>query len=151
VAEWLSAARRGKQPVSRNVVAAGLVLLELMREKFPLTAADYATDGQQIKEIKKLVRRALERHGETRTYSSELGRTSRSTIGHAHKLAERLNKLTSLQAFDARSRARLAEELQRPLVAIITDFLNRSGIEIALPDDVPISQVVAEILRAAGE
>ncbi|MCH8837042.1 MAG: DUF4928 family protein [Candidatus Marinimicrobia bacterium] len=71
----------------QNVVCAGLAVLELVRGIYPLAHDDYITENNQIRGIGgSSIRKILARHGESRAYLREGGRTTRSTVPAAQSL-----------------------------------------------------------------
>jgi hypothetical protein len=136
----------------RSVVCAGLAVLERVRlgANLPLRPEDYLTKKNQVRTGGPLIKRILRRHGETRLYSREGGRTTRGTRPAAERFVERLNPLKDLATASSLEREQVADALQRWLVEnAVRDYFNRQQIEVEISLDKPGPQIIADILEAA--
>lgn len=135
----------------RYVVCAGLAVLERFRETFPLEEQDYLTAKNQVRTSRSVIQTILGRHGETRVYAREGGRTTRGTRTAADKLVTRLNAVSGLADLPVSTRTKLADRLQGWLVERVLDYFNRKRIEPEIDLGKSSPQIVADILDAANQ
>ena len=79
---WYESKRSKRGNVNRNVMAVGIGISELLQNRFPLTDDYVQSDkGSQVRGLSgACIKTVLARHGETRAFASEGGRTSRGTL-----------------------------------------------------------------------
>ena len=97
----------------------GLRVLEIFRRHWPLHENQYLTaGGGQVAGLSGASgNEVVQRHApEFRAMGTESGRTSRSTVSAARRLAARLNDLPQSVAADSERRAHIADEMQRWIV-----------------------------------
>ncbi len=140
--------------VNTNVMASGIAVAELLRDRFPLAPKDVESkNGSQVKGLSgKLVKNVLAGHGETRKFTVEAGRTSRGTLPMAKDLAEALGTAFDSCDLDERERDDVAEALQAFFVKCIQkDYLDKQKIRVSIDCTKPVSALVGDILDAAQE
>lgn len=150
LAGWYDSERPSPtQEPERYVVCAGLAVLERARQVFPLAHTDYITDKNQVKTGGPFIKAILARYGETRTYASEGGRTTRGTRTAAEHWAARLNALTAVSELDLDKRAELIDRLQGWLVDHVREYFNRKRIEVEIDLEKPAPLIIRDILEVA--
>ncbi|MHA7967393.1 DUF4928 family protein [Paenibacillus sp. CAU 1782] len=136
----------------RYVVCAGLAVLEIARDAFPLQQSDYITAKNQVKTSGALIKKILERYGETRKYAAEGGRTTRGTRTAAEKFVAKLNvEFSELQELDDAQKHLIIDQMQGWLVDRVKGYFNRKRIEVELLLIKPSYQIISDILAAAEE
>lgn len=138
----------GDEP-ERYVVCAGLAVLEHMRNAFPLCEEDYLTPGNQVRTGGAMISRILSRYGETRTYAKEGARTTRRTRVAAESLVALLNAHENIEELSIQERREIIDELQGWLADRAKEYFDRRRIEVDIEPEKPMSDIVADILRAA--
>lgn len=152
LSEWYDSERpgAGREP-ERYVICAGLAVLEHSRTAFPLDQDDFITEGNQVKTSGSLIKSILKRHGETRNFASEGGRTTRGTRPAAERFVERLNALPGFGSLPESERGRLVDELQRWLADRAKEYFQRRKIDVEISLEKAAPQIIADILAAAAE
>lgn len=143
----------GEEPL-RYAVCAGLAVLEIMREIYPLNEQDYITDKNQVRTSGKTIKKILERQGETRTYAREGGRTTRGTRPAAERLVSRLNNCACSEMFatlNQNDRLDVIDSLQGWLVDKVKEYFERKKIEVEIHLSKPSWQIIADILSMADK
>ena len=140
----------GSGQPERNVVCAGLAVLERTRKVFPLQRHDYITDGNQVRTSGSLIKTILRRYGIGQNYASEGGRTTRGTVPAAERLVTLLNQEERIAAMSQAERNNLIDALQEWLASKVKDYFDRQRIEIEVKIDRSGPQIVGEILAAAN-
>lgn len=149
--EWYDSQRPAPgQPAERFVVCAGLAVLEHMRSQFPLSRSDFVTEKNQVKTGGPFIKKILERHGETRNYASEGGRTTRGTVPAADSLATLFTERSGLADLNGSDRLENIEQLQLWLVERVKDYFNQQRISVDIHLDSPPGHIIAHILEVAG-
>jgi hypothetical protein len=154
LARWFDQERKNQEGGSdRYIVCAGLAVLEILKRKFPIRAKDYLTRGNQVKTSGPLIKKILREHGETRRYSAEGGRTTRSTRPAAERLVRVLNEhLSALQSLPSPDREAIAHDLQGWLVRnFVTAYFERQQLEIEVSLSKPAPQIIGDIIAAASK
>ena len=139
----------GEDP-ERNVIAAAIAVLEQFAKHFPVAREHYVTEGSQVRTSGNLIRKVLARHGETRTFSREGGRTTRGTRPAAEAFASRMNALPGAEALTADERRAISDELQRWLARRATAYLDQRRLEVEIVLTKPASDIISDILAAAA-
>lgn len=149
--EWYESHRSSPdRDPERNVVCAGLAVLEAARERFPLRQEDYLTPKNQVKRTGgPSIQKILRRYGETRMYASEGGRTSRGTRPAAEGLVDAMNSLTELASVSDDDREAVVGALQAWLVDRVREYFDRQRLEVEILLDSSAPQIVADILATA--
>ena len=132
------------------VMCAGLAVLEIMRSAYPLRRNDYVTPGNQVRTSGPLIQSILGKNGEERRFTREGGRTTRATVPAAEGLVAALNGTAALPSLSGEERGQLIDSLQAWLVERVRDYLNQQAIDVEVNLSKPSSQIVADILAAAG-
>ena len=149
---WYESKRNKRGNVNRNVMAVGIGISELLQNRFPLTDDYVQSDkGSQVRGLSgACIKTVLARHGETRAFASEGGRTSRGTLPMALELATIINSaLPSDICEDTRLEA--ANAIANFFVERIqVDFFNRQRIKVEIDLQKPISVIVDDILAEAS-
>lgn len=149
---WYESKRSKRGNVSRNVMAVGIGISELLQNRFPLTNDYVQSDkGSQVRGLSgACIKTVLARHGEMRAFASEGGRTSRGTLPMALELATIINStLPSDTCEDTRLEA--ANAIANFFVERIqVDFFNRQRIKVEIDLQKPISVIVDDILAEAS-
>lgn len=149
---WYEAQRNKKGGVNTNVMTSGIAVADLLRSTFPLTAESLKTKKEgQVKGLSgDFIKQVLEKHGETRKFTVEGGRTSRGTLGLATSLA--LLVSAALEPFDLDDvqREAVAEALETHFVDCVRqDYFNKKRLDVVVDFLKPVSGIVADILEAA--
>ena len=141
-AEWYELQRSKKGSVNTNVMTSGIAVSGLLRETFPLTAGAVKSDkGSQVKGLSGAsIKKVLEKHGETRRFTAEGGRTSRRTLVLATDLAERVSKALLPFEPDAQCREAAAEALETYFVnCVVRDYFNKTRLEVLIDLRKPVA------------
>ena len=149
---WYEAQRNEKGGVNTNVMTSGIAVAELLRTTFPLTAESVKSKKEgQVKGLSgKFIKQVLEKHGETRKFTVEGGRTSRGTLGLATNFALLVSAALEPFALDNECRKAVADVLETHFVHCIQqDYFNKRRLDVAIDFRKPVSGVVADILNAA--
>lgn len=149
---WYESHRNKQGSVNTNVMTSGIAIAELLSDFFPLTAESIrSAKKSQVKGLSgSLIKRVLEKYGETRKFTSEGGRTSRGTLEIATKLAIALTKALTPFELDKEGRETVASALQSYFVERIEwDYFNKKRLELSVDLNKPVAGIVADILNAA--
>ena len=135
----------------RYIVCAGLAVLEVLKHCFPIKESDYLTPRNQVKTSGPLIQKILKDHSEERKYTSEGGRTTRSTRPAAERFVQFLNRTNALHSLRDAERAELASAMQRWLVENgVLPYFNRQHLDAEILAEKPVPQIVADIIAAAA-
>lgn len=151
LADWYGGERPGGSS-ERYIVCAGLAVLEVMRDHYPIEQQHFLTDGNQVKTSGKLIQKILSRFGETRIYTREGGRTTRSTRPAAERLVERLNGSPAGERFAAlegEERQKTIDDLQGWLAQRVREYFDQKRIEVEIDLSKSTRSIVADILAVA--
>ena len=148
---WYATKRSATGTVNRNVMAAALVVIEHMTTAYPLSESDYLATSQVKGLSGAKIRHILTRLGETRSFASEGGRTSRATVSIAKEVAAVLNAscagyeyLTDDEMADAR------RVLQMWVLGKVRqDFFDKQRVKGELDPSLSLSHNIGALLRAA--
>ncbi len=148
LAEWFEYEHKHQEGDSdRYIVCAGLAILEVLKEHFPVNEPDYVTPRNQVRTSGPLIQKILKEHGEGRRYSAEGGRTTRSTRPAAERLVQRLSPIKALGALSEQDRAELAWKMQAWLIENgVLPYFNRQQIDVEISLDRPGPQIIADIM-----
>lgn len=154
IGPWYESKRLGTGRIYTNVMAAGLMLTDIMADAFPLEEEHYLTPSQ-VKGISgERIRDILARHGESRQFTREGGRTSRKTMALSRELAQVLNDSLGAGAY-LDTTAECQEEVRRLLqqwfvTRVRDDYLDRQRIAAdELDPSKPSRRAIAGLLEAA--
>lgn len=148
--DWYESNRPKSGGARTNVINAGLLIASKVRDGLPITEDRYVSpNGSQVRGLSgTAIRKILEKHGETRKYTSEGGRTSRGTLPKAKNLVHRWNSLNSIGTdFDRLSQTLEAFFVEKAKV----DYFDRQRLKVAIDPGKPISQTIRDILTASQE
>lgn len=151
---WYEAKRNKKGGVNTNVMTGGLAVAELLRHTFPLTADSVKTKNEsQVKGLSgAFIKRILEKHGETRKFTVEGGRTSRMTVVMATDLALRMSEALVPFDPDEGCRSAVADALESYFMDRIQgDYFNKKRLEVTISPRKPVAGLVADIFDVAKE
>jgi hypothetical protein len=126
---WLDSCTRGGK-LSRNTISVGLVVLDHLRHKCPVSRSDVISSGGEIKGARSGLGNILEKYGLPRLYLKEV------TTRQGHQDGQRLfdayqwgNQFTTLSD-DAREK--LLQGLTSRLVIEATEWLRRQNLKLDL-------------------
>jgi len=136
----------------RYIICAGLAVLEVLKNHFPIEERHYVTPRNQVRTSGPLIRRILKENGEMRKYSSEGGRTTRSTRPAAERLVRRINTARLFRSLSNEDRLALAGSMQAWLVRNgVLPFFERRQLEVEISLEKPGPQIIGDILAAASK
>ncbi|EAM4476143.1 DUF4928 domain-containing protein [Salmonella enterica subsp. enterica] len=150
---WYEGERAKNGSMNTNVMNAGLIVSQMVADGLPITDARLYSDGKsQVRGLSgPTISKILERHGETRTFTREGGRTSRGTIYLAAAFREVLNNTLIPEDIhiDTVFVSTQLEEFFTQCVRL--DYFDKQRITINLDHTRPVSVVVGEIIKATAE
>lgn len=137
---------------AKGTVSGALVVLENLKNNYTLNIDHHRTKGRsQIKGAGGArTRKILARHGETRTFSSEAGRTNRGLAGGIEKLLEALRR-ARLEDFPKDERSQVLEEAQIFLVGKVREYFSRERVKLAYNSENTTWQTIHDVLEKAKE
>lgn len=151
ICDWYEKKRNSKGNVNTNVMAAGLYMTEHLKKKVPLFEKDYLTDSQVKGAGGSQAKAILQKHGESRKFTSEGGRTSRRTRAYAIELAEiinRKNKEVGIDRLGEQERKQVAFRLQNWFVKRIQeDYFDKQQISVEIDPGKPVRKAVEALVR----
>lgn len=152
---WLTALphlrRYGGLP-PKGVIAAALIVLERLKKSCELSLdAHLAPGGAQIAGIGRPALAAiLGRHGESRLFVSEAGRTNRGNNTPIRELLDTLDR-AGLAQLSPVERQLALERMQARLVALVDGYFRVEALRFDFDPSVPARVLVRRILDAAEE
>lgn len=151
---WYESKRLRNGRIFTNVMTAGLMLTDLMADAFPLEEDDYLTTSQVKGLSGDRIKAILARHGESRQFTREGGRTSRKTMAHCRELAQVLNTSLGAGAYldaTAEEQEEVRDLLQEWFVGRVrADYLEGQRIAAdELDPNKPSKRAIAGLLQAA--
>ncbi|MGG7652710.1 DUF4928 family protein [Kocuria rosea] len=152
VGRWYRDQRKGER-VNTNVMNVGLIVSEMIRGGLPITTERLLSNGEsQVRGLSgSSVARILERHGETRPFTAEGGRTSRGTLPLARSLQQIINESADSVSIGPTDLVWLATDLENFFTRCVqTDYMDKQRIKVELNASKPVSRVVEDILTAAS-
>lgn len=137
---------------ARGTIAAGLVVLEHLKESYELDLkAHRAAGGSQLKGAGAVaLRRILAKFGETREFLKEGGRTNRGGPGDVEQLLRTVESL-NLGTLPQAERTAVLEELQKFLVEKVQEYHARQRLKFAFSASQSVFQTIADLLSVARE
>jgi len=138
------------QRPNRGDIAGGLVLLEHLRANFSLDIkAHKAEHSDQLRgATPSAVKEILQRFGENRPLSKEVGRTNRGLMKRLEKLLSHI-RVADLQNRSEQERYSALDVMQRFLVGRARDWLNSQKLRFDYLSDVSSRQLIGNILAEA--
>lgn len=145
--------KRRSRERDRNMIAAGLIIVGMLRDQFPIRLEDIETEGGgQVRGLSgKAVGRILSKHGESRFLGTEIGRTSRGTLRSAQELASQLNEHVDFSVLPPTTREEVVQAMEAWLAEKATAYLDQRRIEFDLNLARPLSRTFEAILAAAAK
>lgn len=137
---------------ARGTIAAGLVVLEHLKENFILDLSAHRAAGQgQLRGAGAgALRRILAKFGETREFLKEGGRTNRGGPGDVATMLQAIHPL-QLESLSKERRIEVLEELQSFLVDKVREYHSRQRLKLGFDPAKTTFQTVADILTVARE
>ncbi|WP_287004228.1 MULTISPECIES: DUF4928 family protein [Gordonia] len=150
---WYESRRSKKGRVNTNVMCVGLILADHMANGVPILESTYRAESQ-VKNIGAArIHQILARHGETRQFLREGGRTSRGSLPLANALAPIISDAAGAAGYDKLSddgQARVRNALQAWFVGKVqADYFARQRLSAAIDPALPVRTNVATLLEAA--
>lgn len=156
IAAWYEGKTSRRGAINTNVMAVGMVMIEHMAAAFPLKASTYTSAQQsQVKSLGgRKITEILARHGETRPFRSEGGRTSRGSLPLAQEFAALLNSSQAADSYtgaNAGDQALVRFSIQGWIVKLLREqYFDKERIEAELDHRRPMKFAVNALLQAAG-
>lgn len=147
--EWRDEASRQDGLVELNAYFAAIAALGHLQESFPVERSRLITANNQVAGIQRYVRSAMALHSENRRLPTELGRTTRSTVGRAVSLTDRMNSIHELSELEPDQRAAIFAAIEKVVVLEIQKYLDQVAILVHIDALLPGPVIVGEILKAA--
>ena len=143
----------GAEPVeTQTAVSVGLILCQKLKNKYPLEQSDMDTGGGQVPGLSaKNVHAIIKRHGITRRYAEEAGRTTRSSANKAKALMARIDADPDFKNLSEVERRQIVEAMEANLIQRVQAFFARKKLEVAINLSKPGPVIVADIMAAAYE
>jgi Domain of unknown function (DUF4928) len=135
---------------ARGTIAAGLVILEHLKETFDLDLkAHRAAGGSQLKGAGgAALGKILAKFGETRQFLKEGGRTNRGGPGDIDRMLKAVESL-GLESYSSQDRVKVIEELQKFLVEKVQEYHSRQRLKFSFIASQSVFQTVADLLGVA--
>lgn len=149
---WYDALPRYHGYPSRGTLAAGLVVIDQLKEDYNLDIkAHLAHGGAQIKGLSKgNVNRIMAEHNETRPLTEEVGRTNRGNPIAVEGLLNALGR-AQLEELEDAERNQTLSIVQGFIVEKIAEFHNRKRISFVYDENMSLQHTVGEIMKSAYE
>lgn len=150
---WFSGLKRypdKRGTPARGTIAAALVVLEHLKTDFSLNLDDHRAKGKgQMQGVSPgAVKKILAKHGESRDFLKEGGRTNRGAPGDVEKMLQALQLLKNEQP---KSRNQILDRLQGFLVEKVREYHKRQRLKIKYSTAVTTWQAVHDLLALAHE
>lgn len=147
--DWLERNREGSR-LGAGTLATGLIVVEHMRDKLPLSADELAPGSQIRRQSGPNVQRILERYGEYRQFISEGGRTSRGNKARGIDLAESVSAVRGVSLLTVEERARIADQLQQRLVQLVgSDYFDQERLVPSESSQLTVAAKINDLLNQA--
>lgn len=150
--KWYEHNRNTQGIVNTNVMNSGLIVSQMVADGLPITHDRLLSNkGSQIRGLSGAsIAKILERHGETRLFTREGGRTSRGTVALAKALAHALNQVRFPVESDI-SFTEVSHALEGFFtVRVQRDYFDRQRIQVPLDPNKPVAVTISEIITAAA-
>ncbi|MFV0435310.1 MAG: DUF4928 family protein [Leucobacter sp.] len=144
VRDWYEDKRGPNGMVNTNTMTCGLVVAGMVRDGLPVSEERLvSTRGSQVRGLgKAAVVKKLHEYGETRTFTSEGGRTSRGSLPLARSLVDLLNGFAGED---------IELQLRFPELTIGTDHANAADQQTQRGGDFEIGDTVFHVTVAPGQ
>lgn len=153
--DWRETKRNKRGGINANVFCAGLYVTEHLGRRYPLKRSDYLADSQVKGAGGPAAQGILGKHGESRRFLKEGGRTSRKTRPFAVELVGLLDghvRSGDLSGLAAGELAQVAWTLQAWFVEQIkVEYFGKRRVKAEFSSSTPIRLVVAALLQAAQD
>lgn len=126
---WLADCTRGKK-ISRNTLAVGIVVLDHLHRRCPLTRDDVISKGGEIKGARSSLGDTLAKYGIPGSFLKEV--TTRQASPDAQKLLEQLDWGRKLAGLQPNQRKRILGGMIRQLCSQATAILKRENLKIEI-------------------
>lgn len=146
VAEWLRTRERAKK-ISRNTIAVGIVALDHLRRKCPLSPEDLFSKGGELKGSRSGLQDTLERYAIPRKFLKEA--TTRQAHQDARVLAERLQYGKNLALLSPGEKERQLQKGCALLASHAHAWLGRQPIKVSCDRQQSPASWIASILDKA--
>jgi hypothetical protein len=146
VNEWIASCVRGGK-ISRNTIAVGIVILDRLRQKVPLSEADVLSKGGEISGSRAGLSKTLAKYGIPEKFLKEV--TTRQAHQDGQRLLAALNWGKELNRASARTRDTLLQNEIGKLAARAQEWLARKHIKIACDRQWAPSAWIEAILEEA--
>lgn len=149
---WKNMSNKDEGEHPKGIISACLVLLRNLKRKYDLDPRSHRSkNGTQMRGASgKSTAAVLAEFGETRRFTSEGGRTNRSTLVAAEQLLDFLGPFR-LDELDVDDRNAVLTEMQRFLVDKVVEFHGRQRLTICYDRNRTTWQNVHDILTAARQ
>lgn len=150
---WYESNREKNGSMKTNVMNAGLIVSQMVSEGLPISDDQlFSNKRSQVRGLSgSSIAKILEKHGETRVFTREGGRTSRGTVHLADSYRTALNDV-HLRIVTVECLEELAFTLEEFFTERVRqDYFDKQRISIDLQPTKPVSAIVEDILRAASE
>lgn len=122
---WLSSCKR-RDTISKNTVAVGLVVIDHLSKRCPVTREDVTSQGGEIKGSRAGLGRILEKYGVPQSYLKET--TTRQAPQDGQRLFDVLDWGRKLSALNETERKKLLENLAHILTNVAFEHLRRENL-----------------------
>jgi hypothetical protein len=127
--QWVDSCTRGKK-VSRNTVAIGIVVLDHLREKCPVSRNEVISKGGEIKGARSGLGNILQKYGIPNSYLKEA--TTRQSHQDGQRLFEQFEWGKKLSSLNDAERQTLLLELIRSLTSQADAWLKRQNLKLEI-------------------
>ena len=151
-AEWYEKNRASTGSMNTNVMNAGLVVSQMLADGLPITDDRlYSRQNSQVRGLSgSTIAKILERHGATRLFTREGGRTSRGTLRLAESIRDVLNGVPVASNIDV-DLLSTSLSLEEYFVSCVrADYFDKQRLSVELEAKKPVSFIISDILAAAA-
>lgn len=151
-AQWYDTLPKHKSTggAARGTIAAGLVVLEHLKQSFVLDLDAHRAGGRgQLRGAGAgALRRILAKFGETREFLKEGGRTNRGGPGDMATMLKAISSM-KLESLNAKERVAIIEDLQGFLVEKVKEYHSRQRLKVSYDPAKTTFQTIADLLSLA--
>lgn len=147
---WYESNRDKNGHVNTNVMNAGLIVSEMVRDGLPIPDKRFfSAKGSQVRGLSgSSIARILDRNGEIRQFTSEGGRTSRRTLLLAYSYRKKINNLTPDAGLELSEVASQLESLFTKKVQ--SDYFDKQRLDVDLDHNKPVASIIGDILKTSA-
>lgn len=151
--DWYESKRTSRGKINTNVMNSGLIVSQMLAAGLPIT--DERLRSEKDSQVRGLsgqaIAKILSKHGETRRFTAEGGRTSRGTMPLAVEIRDLFNSVHA-DNNDADSLQHISDELEFYFVSKVRkDYFDKQRLSLEIDPSKPVSVVVSDILREAAD